>query len=222
MEKDKTTSPSLKYQWNEFKRRVELSEETFRQIEREMNDFLAYVPLDFDHLNVYSLKLVRTILEMGPEIISSFDLAAFPAFFIAVYFPPTNDEVDRAREKLFQVEACRKKKNMSLTFKHYYDFLNLASSKWVHRLQDPVQVKDIDAYVVPFERPMPKWWNSYNLLKHDKYSNLKNATLANALKTLGALFWLVDHNCRALGWFETGSDIFSWPYREELASLKRF
>jgi len=41
-------------------------------------DFLDYVPLDTDHLNVYSLKLITIILEKGPETVNSSDLVSFP------------------------------------------------------------------------------------------------------------------------------------------------
>jgi len=221
MKEDNKSYQSLKYSWDEFKSRVELSLDMFRQIEEEVNDFLAYVPLDFNHLNVYSLKLVKIMLGMGPEILSSFDLATFPACLVRVYFPRTNDEIDRVRKELFEEETDRKKKNQSLTFKHYYDFLHLASSIWTHRLKDSIRLKDLDAYVVPFERFVPKWWQSHNLLKHDKYSSFRKATLANTLKALGALFWLAEHNSRAIGMREFHSAILSWSHKVEIASLRK-
>ena len=47
------------------------------------------------------------------------------------------------------------------------------------------------AYIMPFERIPPNWWNVYNLLKHDKYNNLEKATLKNTLKAVGGLYWLI-------------------------------
>jgi hypothetical protein len=47
----------------------------FHQIEGYVNDFLNYVPIDINHLEVYSLKLITIILEIGPELMNSFELA---------------------------------------------------------------------------------------------------------------------------------------------------
>jgi len=193
----------------------------FHQLEREVEDFLTYVPLDFNHLHVYSLKLVEVMLGIGPEVVSSFDLATFPSLFVPVYFPRSNDEIDRAREELLDEETDRRKKRRSLTFRHYYDFLRLASRLWTHKLQCPIRLKALDAYVVPFEEPVPEWWQIYNALKHDKYSNLRKATLANALKALGGLFWLVEHNSGTIGMMEFSSAILTWFHEGEIASLKK-
>lgn len=58
------------------------------------------------------------------------------------------------------------------------------------------QLRGFDAYMMPFEEENPQWWENYNLLKHDKYNNIKVATLKTALKAASALFWLVDRNSR--------------------------
>jgi hypothetical protein len=50
--------------------------------------------------------------------------------------------------------------------------------------------------MMPFEEENPQWWENYNLLKHDKYNNIKVANLRTALKATSALFWLVDNNSR--------------------------
>ena len=38
------------------------------------------------------------------------------------------------------------------------------------------------------------FWNSYNKIKHDRYKNLKLATLSNALESLGALLIIIVRN----------------------------
>jgi hypothetical protein len=150
-----------------------------------MEDFLDYVPLDHDHLEVYSMQLVSIILEVGSEITSLFDLIVF-----APHLEPYDlhkPEFDETREKLLEKEKSRRKQNRSLTFKDYTDFLNESKSLNTQ----PMQIFGLNAYTLPFTVPCkkvhPEWWDAYNLLKHDKYNNLKKATLKNALKSLAAL-----------------------------------
>jgi len=172
-----------KYAWDEFERRIKFSQRMFCNMETRLKDFLDYVPLSFDHLTVYSAKLVTIILETGPEIINSFDLVSFPT---RRHFVPVRDEVDSLREKLLEKEKSLRERKQSLSFKQYSDFLNKAISLRTRA----VEIKNLDAYTIPFEKATPGWWNAHNLLKHDKYNNLKKATLLNALKSVGALFWL--------------------------------
>ena len=215
---------SLKYDWNEFKRRVELSLKMFREIETQLDNFLDYVPLEFDHLHVHSLKLVTIILETGSEIITSFGLAAFPGIFIVQWLDLTNESIERNRGELLEKEKSLRKKNRSLTFKQYYAFLDKAMTS-PHRLRDLIQLKSLDAYIEPFETARPDWWDSYNLLKHNKYDSLTEANLTNTLKAVGALFRLAEYNSRRIGRLEEfTSRIFSSrsiPYEIDVASLKK-
>lgn len=162
----------------------------FHQIETRLKDFLDYVPLNFDLLNVYSLKLITTILEIGPGIIDSFDLAVFHCGRRRI-----NEhlgDIQESREKLLEKEKKLRKKNKSLTFNDYYSFLDTHGSPRLNHAT--IRLRHLGAYIKPFERVHPEWWQSHNLLKHDKYNNLKKATLQNALKASSALFWLVDYN----------------------------
>ena len=92
-----------KYTWDEFESRIALSEKMFNQIESLLNDFLDYVTLDFDHLHVHSLKLVTIMLEIGPEILNSFDLAVFyiGARSLREAFDPS---IGKRRKKLLEKE----------------------------------------------------------------------------------------------------------------------
>jgi len=187
----------------------------FHQIESRLREFIEFVPLDFDHLSVHSLKLVTIILETGPEIINSFDLATFPTFdFFRVV---VDENIENRRDQLLRKERRLKDKNRSLTFKDYHSFLGDAGN-----LKNAViYIVDLEVFTKPFERVDPDWWESYNLLRHDKYNNLKKATLINALKSLSALFWLVDHNCAMIRRHEPArSDVFLIPSRMDLSLLR--
>jgi hypothetical protein len=47
---------------------------------------------------------------------------------------------------------------------------------------------------MPFEQLKSGWWDSYDDLRHNKYTHLKHTTLRNAIASLAALFWLVYNN----------------------------
>lgn len=172
----------------------------FYAIEDNLSDFLDYVPFDPNHLEVYSHRLVTIILEVGPEILSSFDISV-------------NINKDRFRqesnavedsEELWKKEKGLKKRRKSLTFSDYYRFLDKHS---VPKLSSAtIILQEPDAHLMPFEESNPQWWESYNLLRHDKYANLKKATLRTALKACSALFWLVHQN-QILAGFK--SDLFT-------------
>jgi len=153
----------------------------YRYLENLLEDFLDYVPLDMAHLDVYSLKLVSIIIETGHEILSSFELNVFPN---RIGF---KDDFDEARKKLLEKEKSLRKKNQSLTYTHYFDFLN----KSMNLSTKTVEIMGLNVYIQPFKEDYPEWWNVYNKLKHDKYSNLKKATMKNALKALAALTLLL-------------------------------
>jgi hypothetical protein len=163
----------------------------FYQIEKRLIDFIDYVPLIFNHIKVHSPKLISVILEVGPETINSFDLAVFHKGqrSIREVFDPN---ITACREILLKKEMEQRKTRRSLTFKDYYSFLN---SNEVPKLSEAtIVVKESNFYIMPFEQSHPPWWQCYNSLKHDKYSNLEGATLRNALKATGALYWLIERN----------------------------
>lgn len=190
-----------KYSTNEFRSRGELSIKMFHQIERSLVDYLDYVPLDFEHMNVYSLKLVTVILETGPEILASFDLNVFtePRLFMVLEIDPYS-----IRQQLLDKENRLRKNKKSLTFHDYWTFLDTVSpSKPKNAV---VGFRDFEAYAMPFECENPEWWESYNLLRHDKYSSLKKANLKNSLKSLAGLYWLLQNISWMIG--ESESSLF--------------
>lgn len=185
-----------KYTFDEFQSRVELSQKAFHQVENRLNDFLDYVPLDSGHLEVYSLKLVSIILEIGPELVNSFDLATFHVGSGSLGEAFGKSNVRENRKKLLEKERKLRERRRSLTFGDYYSFLN--TDKTPKLSSATILLRDFNAYMKPFRIVNPEWWESYNLLRHDKYNNLKNATLRNALKASGALFWLVYWNYKRI------------------------
>lgn len=174
-----------KYSFDQYITRLGLSKKLYLNIENLLLDFLEFVPLECEHLDIYSLKLVTIILETGPELLNSFDLAIFYETGVQKLGLDSSDE---DRQKLLDKEQTLRDKNRSLTFQDYLGFLN----KHKNFYPTKIFVPDIDAYITPFKNT--DWWECYNLLRHDKYDNIKKATLRNSLKTLGALFHLISFN----------------------------
>lgn len=196
-----------KYSAHDYQSRVEFSQKIFFQIESSMTGFLEYVPLDFNHLEVYSSRLITIILEIGPELINSFDLAVFHRGNrgLSEVF---DDNIRKYREKLLIREKKLRSKKRSLTFKDYYFFLDETGYTKLSRAT--IRLTKFDVFMLPFENINPDWWESYNLLRHDKYNNLKRATLRNTLKALAALFWLICYNWNRVYSNEfISSDLFS-------------
>lgn len=96
--------------------------------------------------------------------------------------------------ELLKKEKDLKGKHRSLTFTDYYCFLSKHDIPPLNVAT--VQMKESAIFTMPFEETYPCWWKSYNLLKHNKYNNLKMATLKNTLKATAGLFWLIDNNCK--------------------------
>jgi hypothetical protein len=190
-----------KYSTSEMKERNAFSQKMYHQFEGNMKDFLDYVPLDEDNLKVFSPKLVTLILDVGPELINAFDIAVNCT---AIY--PMWEEIDLelhdAREMLWEKEEKCREHNRSLTFSDYMSFLekHYLNTRLSTQI---VQLIELEAYFKPFELTNTswaniEWWHTYNLLKHDKYSNRKKASLVSALKLLGALLCIINNNSNLL------------------------
>jgi hypothetical protein len=175
--------------------RTKLSWNTYLDLESEMLDFLRYVPLVENHFEVFSPKLAALIFQVGPEVTNAFNLLAgnTDAYKKMDSMFEGGGALEKALNALWQEETNRKsaRRPQSLSYNYYCVFLNQ------HGYNKPrnAKVKLIDnpsTVLNPFNEQCPNWWKIYNGLKHDKYENLGNATLFEALNSLGALFWSLD------------------------------
>ena len=164
----------------------------YLDLEKEMADFLSYVPLEKSHSEVYSPKLVKIILQVGPEILNAFNLAIGninPTAKIDEMFGMSDLSNDLSA--LWTEEAELRSKKQSLSFKKYYAFLEKYGFNKPSKAE--VQLREKNSLILtPFKEDFPNWWAVYNSLKHDKYNNLSSATLFTTLMCLGALFWMLD------------------------------
>jgi hypothetical protein len=208
-----------KYPRNERKNRIMLSQRMFQELEDDMTEFLSFVPLNKNHFNVYSLKLVRIILYGGPEILNAFELAicnledkvGMHEQFNVGKYEKFGDNLQKDLDTFWKDEAKNRntERPQSPSFNRYFCLLdeygfNKISKATVHLKECP------DVVLCPFSKnPPPEWWDVYNVLKHDKYSSWMKANLLTALTCLAALFWLVNNNLRELSRDSFSSRIFN-------------
>jgi len=147
--------------------------EQYTTLEEEFIRYLKYVPLEEKHYDVWSLVLGDLLNNTG-SIIDSF-------LKNAIHFNQLNDIQNI--EKIREDEKCHNMKSYRMIFEHFYNLSNkeiFENKSW--------------SKIIPFsnwsDNKSPDWWNNYTALKHDRFSNQKNATLKTTLDALGGLFLL--------------------------------
>jgi len=154
----------------------------YKAIEEDMLRVAEYIPLETQQYGVYSFKLADIILRSCSHIESLFK--------DVIRNQDLSDHPDQEMIK-------DKKRKRRLTIRDYIeifsDYWNLAPVEITIRRNN-----DIKRPFEEFENPDPKrktptWWQAYNKLKHDFYSEIEKGTLENALTSLSALFAL---NCK--------------------------
>jgi hypothetical protein len=176
------------YSADERKSRTTLSWNMYLDLEKEIIDFLNYVPLTESHLGIFSPKLAKIILQAGPEILNAFNLSIGnlePRAKMDEMFGEGGLSTEIAA--LWTEEAELRKNHKSLTFNKYYAFLEKHGYYKLSRAE--VQLTEKPSFVFnPFNEEIPNWWKIYNGLKHDKYDNMSRATLFETLTCLSGLF----------------------------------
>jgi hypothetical protein len=171
----------------------------YRSIEEDMLRVAEDIPLETRQYNVYSFKLADIIVRSCSHIDSLFkdilrnqDLSSHP----------NQQKIAESRAIL-----TGKERGM-LTIKDYIeifaDYLNLASVEVIIR-RNGEQRSPFERFKEPKpDDKIPPWWDAYNALKHDFYSEVEEGNLGNALESLAALFVL---NCKIPFNFKLEKDI---------------
>jgi hypothetical protein len=137
-------------------------------IEKQLMDFLAVVPLEPQHLNVWSPQLVSLILDTSSQIDS-----------LLRYYTVK-------KEGNLYIEHAKNNVNIVKHFKRHGEML---SKQWVvcwgsdgYLIQPFKEWSGNDEYAPLF------WWDAYNKIKHDRISNMNKGTLHVAMNCVSALF----------------------------------
>jgi len=153
--------------------------ELYKDLERQFENFLEYVPYLEENENMCSFKLLNLILSIGGHVDSAFkEMARYPDF------SGNND----CKEILKRI---RKKETVSITLPlKAFETEYKLSEKTVTFKRVPEREK-----VMPFKprssrAKAPKWWKVYNDVKHDVSVNIKGANLQTTLHALAGAFLL--------------------------------
>jgi hypothetical protein len=171
--------------------------EYYRDLERQFEDFLVYVPYLRGNEGTYSFRLANLILGIGAHIDSALKEIAkysnFPTKYPEMLNPKRKDGKPR-----------------NPTIGDYYPI----SEEYIL----PEKVAEFKCLpnrenILPFEkycrksgkRELPYWWTAYNKVKHNFNKNFKEAKLKTIRDALAGAFLLnVVHEPAALRLFDHG------------------
>lgn len=160
------------------------------EIEKEFVQFLKVVPLEIRNMHIWSPKLTSLIINSASLLDS-----------VLMYKDHQKLDGQRNIKKHFDVHSC------------------LLSGQWlVPRLFNSCLIHPFKEWHNQTAYQSVQWWQSYNLIKHNRIENLQLSTLENCLYSISALFLAICNN-QSLTWLIEHNDYFSgdvWSYHYQL------
>lgn len=135
----------------------------YKLLEKEFVDTIEYVEVDTSNMQTFSMRYEKILIEVGAELDTTFKM------------------------------ACNLTGRKTIV-----DYAPIILNKYPDIIQQSVTVLGTKVKLQPYQG----WnstqasqslmaWKGYNLVKHDRISNYRNATLENAVNLLAALFILL-------------------------------
>ncbi|MCL4430344.1 MAG: hypothetical protein M1167_06285 [Chloroflexi bacterium] len=147
--------------------------EYYKDIERQFESFLEYVPYLEGNEQTYSFKLLNIFLSIGGHVDSAFkEMARYSEF---IENPSCVEILKRADEKSGIIVSG---------VRAFDEIYGLCSKKVTFRCL-PERIT-----LTPFSTNKPEWWDYYNEIKHNVSINLKKANLKNVRDALAGAFLL--------------------------------
>ena len=170
--------------------------EYYRDLERQFEDFLVYVPYLEGNEGTYSFRLANLILSIGAHIDSALKEIAKYSNFPSKYPKMINP-----------TKSNGKPRNPVIT--DYYpiseEYLLEKQVVTFKCLPYRVNILPFDNYNRQSGNKLPYWWNVYNNIKHHFAENFKEAKLKTVRDALAGAFILnVIHEPSALRLFKYG------------------
>ena len=147
--------------------------EYYKDLERQFESFLDYVPYLKVNENTYSFRLANILLGIGGYIDSAFKEMARSNMFAGV---------ESCKEILKRAED---KSGIIVSAIRAFDEIYGISSKQVIFKCLPERIP-----ITPFEGDKPEWWDFYNDIKHDITPSFSKANLKNVRDALAGAFLL--------------------------------
>jgi len=183
--------------------------EYYIDLERQLEDFLGYVPYLDKNEQVCSFRLVNLFLSIGGHIDSALkEMALYRGF-------SRNQECQEIKRKVLETRIRIRTNKPPIIIK-IQELLNPFENEY-KLSQKKVVFKRLPEReeIMPFcpHNPVtkaPKWWEIYNGLKHDFTDNFEHANLRNTLHALSGAFLLnVIHGPAILRLNDY--DLLEWP-----------
>ena len=155
--------------------------EYYRDLERQFENYLDYVPYLKGNENTYSFRLANIILAIGAHIDSAFKEIAKYTVRFGKYPEILNQKTKRGKHR-------------KPTMKDYYPIseeYNLTEEFVTFKcLPDRENVTPFEQYNRKSEENYPYWWTDYNKIKHNFSDSFKKATLQTVRDALAGAFLL--------------------------------
>jgi hypothetical protein len=164
----------------------------YGDLEGQFEDFLEYVPYMEGNEGTYSFRLLNLILGIGGHIDSAFkEMVRYSRFA----------EKEAARTILKRMDS--KELDIVGMLGFFENELSLSKKSVTFRCATMAeQIAPFESIVKPNGKvASPRWWPSYNKLKHDVGLNIKYANLKNARDALAGAFLLNVVHLPAYIWF---------------------
>lgn len=179
--------------------------ELYKDLERQFEDFLTYVPFLDGNEKAYSFKLLNLILSIGGHVDSAFkEMAKYSDF---AKDPECKKIVDLVKKSERGEFAIVRITDPIAAFERLY---GICGEKILFKRLPQREL------IQPFKPRgkvvgSPKWWSTYNEVKHHVAFNLEKANLENTLNALAGAFLLnVRHIPAAIRLFDFGLLRMSW------------
>ena len=163
--------------------------ELYKDLERQFQNFLVYVPYLKGNERTYSFVLYTLILSIGGYIDSAFkEMARYEGFTDDLDFQRI---VSQLQESIKRIKMGKSPKIIPI--KHFLEIFekkyNLSKRKVIFKLS-PIMNE-----ITPFtphspKTNAPKWWDIYNGLKHNAGINIREANLHMTRDALAGAFIL--------------------------------
>ena len=180
--------------------------EYYKDLERQFEEFLNYVPYFQKNENTFSFRLANLIVAIGSYVDSAFrEIATYPDFMkkYPLILKTANGKLRKTRISDYHNLA----EEYSLKDKEV-EFKCLPKRE---RIRPFAKYLKIDGKVA-----CPDWWQVYNGIKHHFRDNLEKANLKNAKEALSGAFLLnAIHTPSAIRLYDYGVMKIRIPKEEE-------
>jgi hypothetical protein len=171
--------------------------EYYKDLERQFENFLNYIPYLKDNENTYSFRLANILLGIGAHIDSALKKIAEDSSFSGKYPEMKKPKVKKGEHK-------GEPRDQELI-----DYYPISEEYVLYEMTVVFKCLPKRENVVPFEKyrkelgKVPYWWTVYNQVKHNFSENFKKANLKTVRDALAGAFLLnVIHEPAAIELFK--------------------